>query len=435
MRVRILGAGAGGLSAAYMLVGAEGISDLRVIEASPRYGGLTRSFEWNGFVCDIAPHRLFTEDQQLLAEMLELTPMDEIPRQSKIFIGGKWIGDPVNAVEIMYKFFPRSIGIALSYLATKFKKPLPDNNFDALCLNQFGTGLNEFFFKPYSEKLFGIPADQISATWGRRKIRVGGLKDMIRRNSKLYFRKFYYPKKGGYGAICDALHERVKDEVSLNTKLVAIAPLEGGTGYRLDYEGPNGPESETCELVISSLPISLLSRLLGKEFKLEFRAAKVLYLLINKPRVTQNHWFYFADAKHVINRVAEFKNFSSNGVPADKTVICCEVTRTEDFSVDRVVADLEHLGAFTKADVLDSMVIDVPLAYPIYDLGYDEEIARANAFFAANPRIFNIGRHAQFAHRDIDEIYDAAKEIKEAVLKFAAAQNRQNGSPSVGIAA
>jgi len=46
-------------------------------------------------------------------------------------------------------------------------------------LNQYGQGLNRCFFKPYTEKLFGIPASRLSPAWARRKPS-SGLEHLVR---------------------------------------------------------------------------------------------------------------------------------------------------------------------------------------------------------------------------------------------------------------
>ena len=82
----------------------------------------------------------------------------------------------------------------------------------------------------------------------------------------------------------------------------------------------------------------------------------------------------------------------------------------EQFSVERVIDELtgaEFLPA--GAPILDTKIIRLERAYPIYDRSYDEQIDLARQAFAAHPGIFHIGRQAQFVHKDVDEILEEAK--------------------------
>lgn len=412
MKIGILGAGVAGLSSAYFLR-AE-FPDLQVHEASRHVGGLARSFKWHGFDCDLAPHRLYTEDKALLDELLALVPMARLRRRSRIYLQGKWIRDPVNAPEILLKFLPRrSLRVLWHYL---FRRQTADDSFEALVLSKFGAGLNELFFKPYSEKLFGIPASEISAEWGRRKIRVSGLRDMLQRRSKLYFKDFYYPLQHGYGATCARLYEEVRDNVRLESRLVALSRNAAG-GYLCTFaDAAHVVSTAEFDVLISSLPVSYLAHLLGLELNLRFRPALITYLLLARARATDNHWFYFADRDFIINRVAEFKNFAGNGVPADRTVLCCEVTEVDKFSPERVIDELVRTGIIERADVLDVKTIELPNAYPIYDRGYEQEMERARTFFAAHPNIYHVGRQARFAHKDLDEIFEEAKQVAAQLI-------------------
>lgn len=414
MRIGILGAGVAGLSCAYFLKRAG--ATFQVHEASQLVGGLARSFKWHGFDCDIAPHRLYSDDEETLQELLALVPMRRVTRQSRIHLQGCWIQDPVNAFEMVLKLPPkRSADLIWHYL---FREQHAEESFEALVLNRFGKGLNRLFFKPYSEKLFGIPASDISATWGRRKIRVGGIKDVLRRHSRLYFRYFYYPTRGGYGSVCDRLFSDVSESVQLSSRLTAIQPL-GEHGYDCHFDGPNGPTRERFDRIISSLPVSYFASLLGLTLSLRFRPARLVYLLVNRNRVGVHHWFYFADREFLLNRVAEFKNFADEDVPQDKTVLCCEVTDLERFSVERICNELESAGILRKDEVLDTKVTEIKHAYPIYDRAYDGEVARAREFFAGHPLIHHVGRQAQFEHQDIDEIFGAAKGVARTILNVA----------------
>ena len=407
MKVGILGGGIAGLAVAWFL---RDWADLRIHEASDAVGGLARTFKWHGFDCDLAPHRFFTHDEELLRQVQALVPMLRLTRKSRIRLRGQWIRDPVNIFEVLYKFMPVETARILWHFALRPKQQ--EDSFEALVLNKYGRGLNELFFKPYSEKLFGIPSSEISATWGRRKIRVTGLRDLVHRDPRLYFKHFYYPVANGYGAIANRLYADVRDRVHLQSRVVGITPLPSG-GYECRFEGPGRARTERFDLLVSTLPMSELGALLGFHIRLQFRPMTLLYLLVGVDTVSDHHWSYFADRDRVVNRVAEFKNFGRD-LPRSHTVLCCEVTDTAHFSVDRVVEELtgdEYLPR--GAPILDTKIITLQRAYPVYDRSYDEEMARAQNAFRDHPAIYHIGRQAQFAHTDVDEILEEARTLAD----------------------
>lgn len=411
MKVGILGGGIAGLAVAWFL---KDRCDLEVHEARDVVGGLARSFKWHGFDCDLAPHRFFTTDQALLREVQALVPMRCIRRRSRIRLRGRWLRDPVNVFEVLLKFMPFESARLLWQYA--LRPQYPEDSFNALVLNKYGAGLNRLFFQPYSEKLFGIPSNEISATWGHRKIRVSGLRDLLRRDPRLYFSHFYYPEKDGYGAIAKRLHAGVSDQVQLQSRLTAVTRLASGQ-YECRFEGPTDTRAVSFDVLVSSLPLPELGALLGYQIRLRYRPMTLLYLLVRVDRVSDYHWCYFADREVIVNRVAEFKHFGS-GLPHGTTVLCCEITDAVGFSVERVIGELTSAKLLQPGvPILDTKVINLPYAYPLYDRAYDDEIARAQAAFAAHPRIHHIGRQAQFAHKDVDEIFDDAKKVAAEVLR------------------
>ncbi len=405
-KIGILGAGIAGLSVAHLL--GDSADSFGAYDQEDAPGGLARSFYWHGFPCDLAPHRFYTADPAILREFEALVPMRRMHRVSRIYLQGKWIQDPVNAVEMVLKFFPTtSAQLVFHYL---FRKQHGEDSFEALALSQFGKTLNRMFFKPYSEKLFGIPASEISASWGRRKLRVGGLKDMIRRRSRLYFKDFHYPLHHGYGAIVEALYKPVQSHVHLNHRLVQIHRQTDGT-YQCVFDHNGHRKTETFSKIVSSLPLNDFSRLLGLDLPLRFRSAQLVYLLVRRKQVSQNHWFYFADRDFIINRVAEFANFNEKRHSEDKTVLCCEVTDTRNFSVERVIQDLTRAELLHPEEILDAHTLELSHAYPIYERNYEKLMAKAEAFYAHHPNIHLLGRQANFAHQDIDEIYTKARHV------------------------
>lgn len=405
MKIGILGGGIAGLAVAWFL---GDTAEVWLHEASNAVGGLARSFKWHGFDCDLAPHRFFTVDEELLRQVQALVPMRRLTRKSRIRLRGQWIRDPVNLFEVLYKFMPTESARILWHYALRQRQQ--EDSFEALVLNNYGRGLNELFFKPYSEKLFGIPSSEISPVWGRRKIRVSGIRDLVRRDPRLYFQHFYYPVENGYGAIAERLNADVRDRVHLQSRVVGLTRLASG-GYECRFEGPARSTVDRFDVLVSTLPMPELGALLGFRVRLRFRPMTLLYLLVGVDRVSDCHWCYFADRDVIVNRVAEFKHFSASP-PQGTTVLCCEITDTDRFSIERVVDELSRADFLPPgAPILDTKVIRLERAYPIYDRSYDEEIGLARTRFADHPRIYHIGRQAQFVHKDVDEILEEAKTL------------------------
>jgi len=118
MKVGILGGGAAGLSAAWFLRNSP--IKFSVYEAAPQPGGMARSFRWHGCDCDLGPHRLFTRNPELRHELLRLVPMHRLPLRTQVYIQGKWLQDPLSAVDLVFKFFPgRSAAIVCTTSSAK----------------------------------------------------------------------------------------------------------------------------------------------------------------------------------------------------------------------------------------------------------------------------------------------------------------------------
>jgi len=178
-QVAILGAGFAGLSSGWLLK-QRGI-DFHVYEKLNYPGGLARSFKWNDFNCDFAAHRLFTTDENVLHELLKLVPMGRHIRRSKIYLRGHWLRDPLDVLELgTHLSLKEKTNVSLSYLLRPRNEP--ENSFEQYVLKRYGKGLYDYFFKPYTEKLFGIPGEEISVLWARQKVRLANPLDNLREN-------------------------------------------------------------------------------------------------------------------------------------------------------------------------------------------------------------------------------------------------------------
>ena len=92
-KVAVLGGGIAGLSAGWLLK-QRGL-DFIVLEKQDFIGGWACSFEWHGYHCDIGAHRLFTDDSELLSQLLGIVPMEVHQRRSQIYLQGLWLQEPL----------------------------------------------------------------------------------------------------------------------------------------------------------------------------------------------------------------------------------------------------------------------------------------------------------------------------------------------------
>lgn len=407
MRIGILGAGISGLSCAWLLK-QSGV-EATVFEAQDYVGGLARSFRWHDFSCDFASHRLFTMDEHVLHQLLALVPMGRHIRRSRIYLGGKWLRDPINIGEIFCRFNPVITGaMAWDYL-WRPRGGCPDS-FNAFVRQRYGRAINNFLFRPYTERLFGLPGDEISVEWARQKVRLSGPLDFLRESSKKKFSYFYYPVRGGYGALAQALYRSVQGQVRLNCQVRSIETQEDRIrAVNFRQEGQDGRAE--FDQVISTLPLTVLGRMLGQQFTLGFRAVQSVYLLADQPCVSDNHWVYFMDRQNVVNRMVEFKNMSPVDCPPDRSVLCAEVTLECRDLVDQVIHDVVRSGLLKREAILDALVVREPFGYPTYTREYQSEVERATQFLKQFKNLYLVGRSAEFAHKEVDENFASAQEV------------------------
>jgi protoporphyrinogen oxidase len=409
--VVILGGGIAGLATAHFLK--EAGYDAVVFEASDRPGGVTRSFQWHGFTCDVAVHRFFSPHHGVLEEVQKVVPLIKMNRRSRIFLHDRILTDPISPTELVLRMPPLlSVKLVLGYL---FHTRRPDTNFDNYVHNRYGPGLNDLFFKPYTEKMFGIPSHEVSTEWGEQKVRVSGLIDVIKKNTKIYFRYFHYPPTGGFGTIANSLKERIGENLWLESDVVGLE-YSGDRISNVTIERHGRQKEIKPGTVISTVPITDLGHLLDHKVDLRFRPIQIAYLLVDKHKVSDYHWIYFGDSDIHINRLGEFKNFVANGTPDGRTVLSAEITRETDDPVNEAIRGCERYNLLSSSQVLDSLVVREAHAYPIYECNYLEKLRNARDYFSHFRNLHLVGRNALFHHAEIDDNFLGAKQLVEQLL-------------------
>ena len=224
--VAIIGAGPAGLTAGYLLSKAG--KRVAIIEKDPTYvGGISRTVEHEGYRFDIGGHRFFSKSAAVVDLWNEILPDDFIqrPRMSRIYYEGKFYSYPLRAFEALRNLGLWRSGLCmLSYGWSKLA-PIKDvRSFEDWTSNQFGKKLYSIFFKTYTEKVWGMPCNEMSADWAAQRIKglslwgavTDGLKRSLGLNKrpndgqavKTLLETFRYPRLGP-GMMWDAARDRI----------------------------------------------------------------------------------------------------------------------------------------------------------------------------------------------------------------------------------
>lgn len=445
-QVLILGAGLAGLSCAQRLAAAG--QAVTVLEREDGVGGLARSFSEDGFTYDLGPHRLLVDEQQAgdLGRLLG-QQLSRLERHSRIYLKGRFFDYPLRVGNAMFSMPPITTArILFDYARAqvgRLLRPVADENFEQWVEVRFGRTLYELFFKQYTEKAWGIPCTEISADWASQRISLLSLWDAFwqamkpRRGPRprTYASRFYYPPRGGIGRLGEALAGVVGES---GGRVLPACPVEaieiegrlvravhaGGQRYPAEQVVSTIPLLDFVRLAKSSAPAPVRRAAAG----LRFRAIVFVYLFLDRPRLSEDHWIYLPEERFVANRLTESVNFSRQNAPAGSTVVCAEITCTvgdgvwntsDDVLAERVVADLERLELFSasRRELLRVATRRAAEAYPIYDLGYAERVERVLGWLAGLDNLQAIGRGALFRYNNMDHSLEMGRRAAAVVLE------------------
>ena len=145
-----------------------------MFEASDLVGGIARTENYKGYRFDIGGHRFFTKIPEVQALWREICGDDFVKRQrlSRIYYGGKYYSYPLKAFNALSTMGPiEAVRILLSYMKWQFRPHKAEDNLEQWVINRFGGRLYLYFFKTYTEKVWGIPGTQITSDWAAQRIK------------------------------------------------------------------------------------------------------------------------------------------------------------------------------------------------------------------------------------------------------------------------
>jgi protoporphyrinogen oxidase len=172
--------------------------------------------------------------------------------------------------------------------------------------------------------------------------------------------------------------------------------------------------------VISSIPITEMVGLLKPEVpslvlqaaqNLKFRSHVGLFIRLDRESVMPDQWIYFPEKKIPFGRVSEPKNFSKNMSPRGKTSLLVEFFCWENDSVWNAESDelmdmsrewLTETGLLKEPDVIGISAHRERHAYPIYELGYEENLNVVKGYLHGLENLQMVGRSGLFRYNNQD---------------------------------
>ncbi len=439
--VFVIGAGPAGLTAAYLLTKANVATT--VIEADPTYvGGISRTVNYNGFLFDIGGHRFFSKSKEVVDLWHEILPDDFIdrPRLSRIYYDGKHYSYPLKAFEAL-----SNLGVAESAMCVMsyaYRQAFPNENpetFRDWVSNQFGDRLFSIFFKTYTEKVWGMPCEEISADWAAQRIKGldlwSAMANALRRSInmtpgaqdgdkviKSLIESFQYPRRGP-GMMWDAAAAKVLAQgglIHMGYRLHSLRWNEPAGLWTITARDGEAERVFTAKHVISSAPIRELMASIEPRPASASAAAKLRYrdfitvaLIVDKPDLFPDNWIYIHEPSVRVGRIQNFRSWSPEMVPDDKLsclgleYFCFEGdglwTSTDDDLIALAKRELAAIGLASEHEVKDGCVVRQKKAYPVYDDEYKMHVDTIREDIAAHyPTLHLVGRNGMHKYNNQD---------------------------------
>jgi protoporphyrinogen oxidase len=482
----IIGAGPAGLTAAYELLTRAGIKPI-VLEKSDCMGGISRTVNYKGNRIDIGGHRFFSKSDRVMEWWLQMLPLqasetgptaikyhrmersitpsasgperadgDRLmllrPRKSRIYYLRRFFDYPISlSKDTLLKLgLWRTFKIGVSYLQSALFPLKREETLEQFFINRFGRELYGTFFKSYTEKVWGVPCNQISAEWGAQRIKglsvwstlMHALKKVFQSDGRDIGQKgtqtslieqFLYPKFGP-GQMWDEAARRIREMggeiltgyradkiLTDGWRVKGLEATNAATGRKETFEGDYFFSTAPVQEIMRSFDVAPPANVMEVSDGLVYRDFITVGLLVGSLRIHDetpqgkkligDNWIYIQEPDVQLGRLQIFNNWSPFMVADAGKVwlgleyFCNKTDETWKLSDEQMVAlareELSKIGIIDASEVLDATVLRMEKTYPAYFGTYDR-FGEIRAHVDRYENLFLIGRNGMHRYNNQD---------------------------------
>lgn len=498
----IIGAGPAGLTAALELLETTEVKPI-VLESTGDIGGISKTIEHNGNRIDIGGHRFFSKSTRVMDWWRRILPLQGAPSRDDLKLGRSiplsddpradpektdnvmLVRERLSRIYFLRSFFDypislslrtvknlgfhRMLRIGLSYFAARLKPIKPEKSLEDFFVNRFGRELYLTFFRDYTEKVWGVPCDEIRPEWGAQRIKglsvskavFNAVKSLFVKDASIeqkstetsLIRQFMYPKFGP-GQLWERVAVQIQakgGEIHLHHEVTGIETVDKRvTGVVVTNGDDGGTTVLTADYVFSSMPARTLmggmrppppAKVKEVSNGLKYRDFITVGLLVKRLKIRNgtgrktindiipDNWMYIQERDVKLGRLQIFNNWSPYMVKDENTVwlgleyFCDEGDALWDMADDNLIQfaarELAKIDVIYEFDVLDGVAIRMPKAYPAYFGSYDHfHVIRQYVDQFEN--LFLIGRNGAHSYNNQDHsmlsAMEAVRNVKDGVI-------------------
>ncbi len=433
-RLTILGGGITGLAAGFY-ARRHGLP-ATIFEAQPRPGGLSVTFEHEGFLFDSGAHRFHDKDASITRDVRALLGDDlrVVDRPSRIFDGGRLLNFPFRLTDVLGHLGPAGLARGVLELAVvRMAARQRDGSFAGMARRRYGRTLAERFILSYSRKLWGLPGDLLSQRVSGDRLQGLDLRQFLlhtvfgrktdRRNAD---EVFYYPARG-IGMLAEALARGCDPGAVRVCAQVRKVRHDGARVSSIAVSGQG--ERISVDTLVSTLPIERLLAILEPPppedicrlaRALTHRNLVIVALFLRRPSVTDAATVYFPDPRLPFTRVTEPRNRSEAMSPPGHTSLVAEIpcgpgdppwSAGDAHLVEITRRPLEAIGWIRGEEVVGSRVVRIPHAYPVLSLDFEHSLGPILRYLDGFSNLALAGRNGRFEYGWIHDMMREGKEV------------------------